>query len=473
LQDILTLLHSNLPSGLRNTTYLVGGYIRDRIMGYIPDDIDLVVEGQAREAAHLVASILSGSVIELDPSRSIYRVVLNGRHIDLEGAGTGNLMGNLEKRDFTINALVLPLSDSLNTNWQKCILDPYDGLGDIRSQIVRAVSRTAMEDDPLRCLRAFRIAGKLGFTIEPGTLAQIRQSAHLIKRCAGERIWEELAEILSLEKASSLLRLMDSETALFESIFPEIIPLKGLQQGGFHQEDAWVHSLNTLECVESLIIDPPMAPQTFAYLQEKLAGSRTRLTVFKLAALLHDIGKPNCQVQKSPGRFSFHGHDQVGGQIVSPIAHRLKMSNREADLLKVLVKEHMAPLTLYTSSPTARALRRLFLRLGQDTVGVLLLSLADYMATRNESNEAIEAYRDYVSGVLSTFITRGDEYTKRAALLNGYEIAEILDTKPSPIIGQAIEALADAEFDGIIATKEQAIVFLLHWAANLDDSYQG
>lgn len=451
--------------------YLVGGYIRDHIMGYTPDDLDLVVEGPVREAAHLLASILSGSMIELDPFHSIYRVAVNGRHIDLEGAEPGNLKGNLERRDLTINALAVPLADCFKPDWQEYIIDPYDGLGDMRRQTVRAVSRTAMTDDPLRCLRAFRIAGKLGFTIEPGTLALIRQSAQLISYSAGERIWEELAGILSLENASSLLRQMDSETPLLENIIPEIVPLKGLQQGGFHHEDAWFHSLNTLECLESIIIDPPMATQVYEYLQAKMAGARTRVTVLKLAALLHDIGKPNCQVQKSPGCFSFHGHDQAGRQIVSTVARRLKMSNREADLLKVLVKEHMAPLSLYNSCLTSRALRRLFSRLDPDTIGVLLISLADYTATRKENNKVIAAYRNYVFKLLSTFITRGNQYIKRNALLNGYEISEILDIKPSPLIGEAIEALADAEFDGIITTKEQAIAFLLHWAVNLDEPY--
>ncbi|MGI6513834.1 MAG: HD domain-containing protein [Syntrophomonadaceae bacterium] len=474
MQDILLLLHSRLPSGCVDKMYLVGGFIRDTILGYEPSDLDLVVEGGAGEAALQIASLLSGRMFEPDPSRAIYRVVADIARIDLEEAGRDGLRGNLQRRDFTIDALALPLADCLKPDWQRYILDPCKGLDDLRQKTVRAVSPTVMQDDPLRCLRAFRLAGKLDLTIDSGTLNLIREAGQLMVTVAPERIWEELAGILSQDRAAGLLRLMDSETGLLEAIIPEIIPLKGLQQGGFHHEDTWNHSLNVLESLESIVNTPGIAPQISDYLQAGTGGNRTRLIILKLAAILHDIGKPCCQKPKEGGGYSFHGHDRVGKQIAVGISRRLRVSSKEAELLRLLVREHMSPLALYTisSSPSSRALRRLFLRSGQDTIGLLLLALADYMATRRGNPEAINAYREFICRILTAFLTRGEEYIKKTALLNGHEIQELLGLKPSPLVGEALQALADAKFDGLITTREDAVAFLRRWAAHSAGPYR-
>ncbi len=470
MQDTLLHLQSRLPSGDVDRMYLVGGFIRDTILGCEPSDLDLVVEGDAREAASQIASLLAGRMFELDPSRGVYRVAAGSIGIDLEEAGHDGLPGNLLRRDFTIDAMALPLADCLKPDWQRYILDPCKGLDDLRQRTVRAVSPAAMQDDPLRCLRAFRLAGKLKFSIDPATLGFIRKASRLMDTVAPERIWEELAGILSQDGSACLLRLMDSETGLLETVIPEITPLKGLQQGGFHHEDTWNHSLNVLECLESIVNTPGMAPQVSDYLQARIAGNRTRLVILKLAAILHDIGKPYCQKPKESGGYSFHGHDRVGRQIAAGIARRLRISSREADLLRLLVREHMSPLSLYTvsSSPSSRALRRLFLRSGHDTIGLLMLALADYMATRKGSLEAIQAYREFICGILTTFVTRGEEYISKTSLLNGHEIQELLSVGPSPLVGQAIQALADAKFDGLITTREEAAAFLRQWAAQIN-----
>lgn len=474
MRDTLLRLKSRLPSDVVDRMYLVGGFIRDTILGCEPSDIDLVVGGNAEEAASQIASLLAGRMFELDPSRAVYRVVAGSISIDLEEAGHDGLRGNLLRRDFTIDALALPLADSLKPDWKSYILDACKGLDDLRQRTVRAVSPTAIRDDPLRCLRAFRLAGKLKFAINPGTLDLIREASQLMVTVAPERIWEELAGILSQDEAAGLLRLMDLETGLLEAIIPEIAPLKGLQQGGYHHEDTWNHSLNVLESLEAIVNTRGMAPEVSEYLQARIAGNRTRLVILKLAAILHDIGKPSCQKPKESGGYSFHGHDRVGKQIAVDISRRLRISGRESDLLRLLVREHMSPLSLYTvsPSPSSRALRRLFLRSGPDTIGLLLLALADYMATRKGNSEAIEAYREFICGILTDFITRGEEYIRRTALLNGHEIQEILGIEPSPLVGRAIQALADAKFDGLITNREDAVAFLRQWVAQADQPDQ-
>ena len=164
----------------------------------------------------------------------------------------------------------------------------------------------------------------------------------------------------------------------------------------------------------------------------------------------------------------------MGKQIAVGISRRLRVSSKEAELLRLLVREHMSPLALYTisSSPSSRALRRLFLRSGQDTIGLLLLALADYMATRRGNPEAINAYREFICRILTAFLTRGEEYIKKTALLNGHEIQELLGLKPSPLVGEALQALADAKFDGLITTREDAVAFLRRWAAHSAGPYR-
>ncbi len=469
--DIVEQLLPLLAPDDSRQIYLVGGYLRDRLTGYNPPDIDLVTEGSLPEALWRLASALSGTIVELSPGKSVYRVVSRRAQVDLEGIPTGGLAANLGQRDFTLNAMALSLADALRPDWQDGIIDPFGGREDIRQKRIRAVSAAALAEDPLRCLRAFRLAGKLGFAIEDATLKLIRQSADLIRNTAAERVWEELSAILTQQDASRTLGYLDQQTHLLEIILPEIAPLKGLDQGKFHYEDAWNHSLHTLECLETWLGSPVAANYGIKpYLQTPLAGSRTRGTLLKLACLLHDIGKPQALQLKDTGQPSFIGHARIGEQAIQAISARLKISRREREFLSRVVGDHMTPLTLYYGDfPSPRVLRRHFNRLGEDIIGVLLISLADYLSkSAGSSSSAPEAYTTYILEMLAAYNDHGEEYTRRTDLLNGRDIQTLLGIGPSPLISRALEALSDAQFEGSVTSREQAEAFILSWSSRLD-----
>ena len=489
---------SSIPPVLWQKIYLVGGFLRDLLLGKKPSDIDLVVDSFVLPLAKEISISLGGTLVVLDRERDTYRVALSKKsgsvfHIDLQGAGDGGIYADLKRRDFTINAMAISLSDYLNSPcWDEYIIDPLGGLADLARGIIRVCSHASIEDDPIRALRAFRLSAKLGFTLEPGTLKLIKEMQRSITTCSGERIWCELATILLMPISSASVRLMDAETGLLDVIFPETVPLKGMEQGGYHVDDAWKHSIKTLECFEEIInqgIPPEIQVKTDCYLEENITKQHSRLPVLKLACLIHDVGKQFCRENPGDDRFTFYGHDEAGVPVVQEVASRLKMSSGETKLLAHLVASHMEPLYLYNSISkeliekyliaedpsqlteqitllSPRALRRFFVRVGNEVVGVLLLSLSDIMSVRTSAGNTAEAlqYQNFIFYLLQIYLGKGSDYTSPPKLLNGNDISRILNIKPSPLVGRALKELAEAQVERKITTTEDAEKYVKEWA---------
>ncbi|MGQ9558071.1 MAG: hypothetical protein ACUVTU_08965 [Desulfurispora sp.] len=376
--------------------YLVGGCVRDWLLGRLLSDLDLVVEGDARQLASALAAETGAALVVLDEQRRIYRLVGRGQkwQLDLEGIAPGGLVADLLRRDFTVNALALPLdaagmpgeSGSAAVVYgdmavqavtvgleeaarmaaagavfrgERClvdgaeelvlrVLDPAGGLDDLRAGLIRAVGKSALRDDPLRCLRAFRLAGQLGFALDAGTVRLIREAAPGLASCAGERICAELVAILLLPAAAQRVREMEEVASLWSGIFPFLAPLKGMEQGGHHVDDVWEHSVKTLQYFEAMVQsgwrDGEWPRQE--YLWQPLAGGRPRLFVLKQACLLHDAGKQFCRRYAGEGKYTFYSHHQLGRPLALEAARRLRLSRREAEVLALLVEMHMQPLFL-------------------------------------------------------------------------------------------------------------------------------
>jgi len=497
--------------------YLVGGYLRDKILGRAAGDVDLLVEGRAKNLALELAEKLSGTPVPLDERRDIHRLILQAGEqtvqLDLEGMPEGGLVADLRRRDFTINALSLPLAAYCGGSFlENSVIDPLGGMEDLRKGIIRACSSAAIEDDPLRALRAFRFSAGLGFVLAPDTLQLIRHMRRPITVCAGERIRDELFAILH-KASSSTVRLMNGQTTLLEQIFPEIVPLKGLQQGGYHVDDAWEHSLKALERFETLVPGTPAGREgvtkaakggrtqltgktitaggedrdvTVArfgraflsglpdgvrnglqeYLAQNITRGRSRLPVLKLACLLHDVGKQFCREYAGNGKYTFYGHHRAGEPVARSVAQRLKLSKREGEVLATLVGQHMDLLFLYKSAPvTPRAVRRFFRRAGREAPGLLLLSLADVASSRLASGqvEAAAAYNKFIADMLHKYYNQGHLYVSPPRLLDGAEVCSLLGIKPSPLVRRVLEALADAQAEGVVQTGAEAREFVRRW----------
>lgn len=527
----------------RAACYLVGGSVRDLLLGRAVGDLDLVVEGDARQLARTLAGELGAAPVVLDEQRRLYRLVGRGQkwQLDLEGIAPGGLVEDLRRRDFTINALALPL-DALQVDrpgeggsaaavhgdmavqavtvglegaarpaaagalprgrkrladgaeeLARRVIDPAGGLADLRGGLIRAVGGSSLRDDPLRCLRAFRLAGQLGFALEAGTVRLIREAAPGLASCAGERICAELAAILREPFAAARVREMEEAASLWSTIFPFLLPLKGMEQGGHHVDDVWEHSVKALQYLEEFIQngwlywegnryreakadgDAPDSrpggesaapPGEFGagreYLWQPLAGGRPRLFVLKLACLLHDAGKQLCRCYAGGGKYTFYNHHQLGRPLALQAARRLRLSRRETELLALLVEMHMQPLFLYKSSgpgglPGSRALHRLYRRVGGEMPGLLALSLADVASSRLAAGrrEECELYRQFI-GRLWQHWRRQAGASSPPRLLDGRDICRLLGVRPGPLVGRLLEELAVAQLEGRVRDRAQA-----------------
>ncbi len=492
--------------------------------------MDLVVTGRGEELARALAGVVGGSYVLLDPEHDVSRVVINNHtgfcQFDITGLGDRDLAADLRRRDFTINAMALSLGDwlpycsrtdffrapvFLNTHrnpagssgslpgpagaaasavLQAGLKDPLGGLGDLHRGIIRACSSRSIEDDPVRALRAARLAAQLGFRIEPRTVELIRTMSAPLSRVAPERILEELVHILLLSAAWKIIDLLDRELGILERIFPEINPMRHMEQNGHYVGNVWVHSLKTLRCFEAIVylLNPApggamkdslsgsgigdvlqlalpgrLAGPVQDYLQTPVTRTRSRLPVLKLACLFHDIGKLETRAVGAGGRLTFYGHHTAGALLAAATGRRLRLSSREVDLLSRLVRGHMDPLFLYKSRPAGgRAVYRFFRRLGNETPGYLLLSLADIASSRLSAGalQEVREYRQFIAGLLQRYFEEPVLSGRSRPLLNGRDICSLLNIKPSPLVGRLLEELAAALAAGEVRGRQEAEEFI-------------
>ncbi len=506
MKNLLRLI-SDIVEAHGNRVYIVGGWLRDRLLGRLPGDVDLVVEVPAMPGPNWteVAHRFNGRLVILDERRGLYRLVvpLAGCKIqvDIDVVDGDTITENLKQRDFTINALAMPLSYYLSGEFKKeHVIDPLGGLDDLRAGLIRICRPDAINNDPLRALRAFRLAARLEFSVEPRTMDLIRHAGRFVTDCSGERVWDEFSAILEM-RAAPVVRRMDGEVGLLEQILPEIKPLKELAQGGYHVDYAWEHSLKTLEQFELLwqsrdmigrllrsdtwdnsfhsepnncaepsnekyggMLPGELYHKITGYLNGYITRLRTRVPVFKLACLLHDVGKQFTCRYAGNGKYTFYGHHQAGVPVARAVAEKLKMSGREKDVLAMLVGGHMDPLFLYKAvPPTPVAVRRFFKRAGQEAPGLLMLSLADIRSSRLAAGREEEAgaYAVFIRNMLQKYYNAHDIIAHPPGLLDGHEVCVLLGIKPSPMIRRVLESLADAQVEGKIKTKAEAEAFVL------------
>jgi poly(A) polymerase len=326
------------------SAYLCGGTVRDLLLNRPFRDVDVVLSGRVFEAANLFHSKLNLPYFILDQERQVARVVCAQGNWDFSAYRNHTIEGDLKKRDFTINAMAIRWEDFFPQRNARQIVDPYCGLSDLKAKKIRTVGETSLQEDPLRMLRAYRIQAELGFRIEKEVLSQIESLHPRIQNVAGERLHEELDRIFSQSDSASAWRSL-GQSSLFDSMFPEMKPMKGCEQGGHHHLGVWLHSVLALENLEKFL---PHIPQTFPEHSEAILkylnavpGSMDRIRLLKWAALFHDIGKPQTRELKGPGHWSFHGHDHAGAELAETILKRLKLSRKDIQLISNVIEHHL------------------------------------------------------------------------------------------------------------------------------------
>ncbi len=441
--------------------WIVGGAVRDALLDGEVTDLDLVIAGDPAAAARAIAAT-GGFAFELSTEFGTWRALAPDRawHVDVSALRGDSIDADLGGRDFTVNALAVALADPRST-----ALDPFDGADDLRRRLLRAVSERAFGDDPLRLLRAARLAAQLGFAVESATVELARAAAARAAEPAGERQLAELRMLVGGPDPLRGLELLDALGAT-ESVLPELAALRGVEQNPNHHLDVHGHTIEVLATLLEVEADLPRfvgdsADGLRALLDEPLADELTRGDALRFGAILHDVGKPATRLEHEGGFVSFVGHDRVGAELIGGVCARLKASRALTRHLQALAVHHLHLGFMIGERPLSRRRLYEYLKL-TDPVGadVTLLTAADRLAARGSgptaSAEMIEAHLALVREVLPAAIAWHRDGPPRAPV-RGDELAAAIGIAPGPELGRVLAELEAATFAGEVETAEQAI----------------
>ena len=444
--------------------YLVGGFLRDLYIGRLKKDYDLdfATEKNAIKIARFFANKLKCGFVVLDKVHGTARVVYqdkNARHtIDFSDFRAKTLKEDLYKRDFTINTIALSLDKIKELgDFKKSVIDYFHAFTDIDNKKIKIINKDSFDDDPLRILRAFSLSAVLGFAINKPTLDLIRKKRDLLKTTPGERINEELFKILSISNSTEIFKNMDRLKVL-EVFIPQIKVMYGVRQGPYHHLNVWRHSLETLRQLELHTKQLPQEDRITAYLVELITASHSRFQLIKLAALLHDIGKPESMFIED-GKTKFHGHERIALKIIEAISKRIRLSTKETELINKIVLWHLRPGYLADSQTlTNRARFRFFRDTQNEAISVLLVSLADQRATRGPKTFSTNRRRHerVVSELIKEYFLKSEE-EKPPRLITGHDLIKNFGLKPSPLIGKTLAEIEEAQAVGLIRNKCHAL----------------
>ena len=454
-----------------HAAYLVGGAVRDALLGRVSDDLDVVVGGGALTVAKELAAELGGRAVMLDEERHVVRVMLpadgGGGSVDMSPAADG-IQADLGRRDFTIDAMAVTL-DSIAGDPEMTLIDPYGGASDIAAGVVRMLSGRVFADDPARLLRAPRLAAQLHLRLDDGTAAAIRERAHLIELVSPERVRDELLKLLAPPNAAESLRLLDS-LGLLTKLIPELEQARDTTQPKEHYWNVFDHSLETVDRIELLtqrrtdsdaaVGAAPWSDDTGEHFAAEAGDGHTRLTLLKLVGLLHDIGKPETKTVEASGRIRFLGHHTLGAEMAGRILGRLRLNRRATELAVRMVEQHLRPSQMAHGGdlPSPRAVYRYYRDLGDAAVDTLYLNMGDYLAARGPSLDP-DDWRAHCRTVSHILVSGNEQRTeiRGAKLIDGNEIMDAFSLDPGPRIGRLLELVKEAQASGEVSTADEAM----------------
>ena len=449
-EDILTIAGSlgdkeNIP------TYIVGGYVRDTLLGKSCQDIDIMVEGDGVAFAKLLASELKVNVtVDYDKFGT---ALIPYPNVDIEVATarkekyqsdsrkpeitSSTVEEDMSRRDFTINAIAASLMPSSFGE----LYDPFGGIKDLQKGLLITPldPDETFSDDPLRMLRAVRFSAQLQYEIAAATLDSISRNIHRLEIVSWERIRDEIIKSLTTEKPSIAFYLM-KETGLLAHVFPEMDIMSGVEIiNGMGHKDVFTHTLQVVDNV--------------AKLTDKMD--------VRFAALVHDIAKPSTKKFEPKKGWTFHGHDEIGRRMLKKVARRMKLSNNLRDYLMLLTKLHLRPIALAKKEITDSAIRRVMAEAGEHVDDLMMLCRADITTKDPKRVKKYMGNFERVETLMQDVKLR-DEMRKFQSPVRGEEIMEIFKLKPGRQVGEIKEAIEEAILDGEIPNEyEAAYKFML------------
>ncbi len=439
------------------TGYVVGGCLRDRLLGRRVSDLDLVIEGDPVAWGHRIANLAGGTAVDLADSPALVRVAgPGGAHLDLLSVRGGSIMADLALRDLTINALGAELLPT-TLGWlfsedapEPVLFDPFGGRADLSARVVRAVNARAFEDDPVRLLRAVRFSAELNFVIEDATISWMRHAAGLAARPARERIRDELLKLLAPDRAPTQLRLLES-LGILGQVLPEVNEYGSLRT-----------AIEVVAAAERVITwlegetgpDWPEVPcQLSTKLREHLLESSdnrtTRRVMVKMAAMLHslpgsDLAAFNCAGQAGP---------------LDRILARLRLSQRQAGLVRRVADCTGLAAQMGRDGYTRQEAYRFFKATGDEAVSVLVVALASDLAGRASGpiDEALASRMDLTLQLLGDFLITPEEVARPPRVITGVDVMAVGRIAAGPQVAQVLETIRQAQADGAVRTRKEAL----------------
>ncbi len=470
MSDPLSALTATVDEG-----WLVGGALRDRLLGRPTSDYDVVLPApgakDVQHAARALGHATGGFPFQLSDAFGGWRVVAASRswQVDLLPLEGGSIEADLRRRDLTVNALAQPLAALAETlaapgrprSGDRALVDPTGGRADLDAGRLRAVADDSFVRDPLRTLRLARLAAELDFSAEPATVELARAGAAGLAGVSPERVFAELRRLLSCDRALDGLDLMD-RTKVTDVILPELVALRGVEQSRFHHLDVYDHTRAVLAETIALQRDPePVFGSDAAAVRELLAepfaNELTRGGALRFGALLHDIAKPETRAVTDEGRVTFMRHDVTGAAQAMAILERLRVSTKLAEHVAALTRHHLRLGFLVHQMPLSRReIYRYLDACAPVQTDVTLLSVADRLATRGENSElAISRHLELARQMLHEALAWSVDPPRPP--IRGDELVSALGIRPGPLLGELLHELEEAAYAGEVSSREEAI----------------
>lgn len=450
--------------------YIVGQYISNELLGKFSEEIEVLIEKRFDNTINILMNNIDFNCYTKEEKERT--LILSNKDkkttikiSQLEGT---SLKEDLENRTITIDSMAIMIDDYNNVDIDN-IIDPFDGVRDVQSKRITHNFQKMVIDDLSVILKAVRLMSQYDFDLDEDFERIIIKSKENFKLDLNQGVTEELFRILKLKNTHYSLRYLHNKLNILDLIFPEILPMSEVGECKYHVVNVLEHSFYTLEVLESVIysngyFEDHIRKVFERHSQKEVVFGHNKLEILKLGAFFHDIGKPYAMKIDENGRTRFRGHEITGAETIKDIAQRLNLSIKERDLLYKIVSKHMIPLVLYKKNDVSgKALYKLFKELKDETLDILLIALADIIATRKLLNpsEEMGKFKIHVEYMANNYLTRFKEIEDISGIITGMDIMKSFDFDEEIMIEDVIEEVKKAIYNGKISrSKEAALEYI-------------